>query len=411
MNSRQFVLISLLITLVTISCKNTFEANDVVKLVADAGPDQTTIAGSYVFLDVSKSTGAIDWYEWEQVGGNPGKVVLFSGEDKDKEFVSFNKEGLYKFRLTVKSGEQSSNTDETQVKVLANPNSRFEDANLEIMIRVALNLQIDELTDNTLLMLDSLKSIVTPNYVSSLSGLEYCKNLNYLYMNFQNISDISPLATLTKLKVLSLNQTHLIKDISPLTDLTELEDLDISCNLIQDISPLANLTQLKKLDMQYNENIKDISVLKNLIQLEDLRMAEASIMDLTSLQNLTKLETLWFCDCGLEDISPLSHLTNIITLKLADGNIVDISPLAKMVKLEWVALELNKISDLSPLQNLTKLKYIRLWNNQIQNIKPLVDNLDIGKNDVVGLNNNPLNDISINQYIPILQSREIYITW
>ncbi len=113
----------------------------------------------------------------------------------------------------------------------------------------------------------------------------------------------------------------------------------------------------------------------------------------------------------LKTFSPLSSLTNIVDLKLSFANIIDISPLARMEKLEWLALEKNKISNLSPLQNLTKLRYVRVWDNQITNIKPLVDNPNIGKGDIVGLNGNPLDDVSINQYIPILQSREIYITW
>ncbi len=411
MNFKQFTLILLFLTLVLFSCKNALDSKD-NKLVADAGPDQTTLAGSYVVLDAGKSTGAIDWYEWEQVGGNPGKVILFSGEDKDKQLVSFNKEGLYKFKLIVKSGEESSNPDEININVLPNLNSRFEDVNLEIYVRAALKKQMDELTDEALLKLDSLLySFPTPDKVTSLVGLESCKNLQVLFLSLQNISDISPLATLTNLKELSLNQNRLIKDISPLANLTELEYLDIFGNLIKDLSPLANLIKLKYLNLRYNEEINDISALKNMTQLVDLKMAAASITDLAPLNNLTKLQILWFTNCGVEDISPLSSLTNIVDLKLSFANIIDISPLARMEKLEWLALEKNKISNLSPLQNLTKLRYVRVWDNQIVNIKPLVNNPNIGKGDIVGLDGNPLDDVSINQYIPILQSRGIYITW
>ena len=67
-----------------------------------------------------------------------------------------------------------------------------------------------------------------------------------------------------------------------------------------------------------------------------------------------------------------------------------------------MALKQNKIFDISPLQNLPSLSYIWLWDNQITNIKPLVDNPNISQGDIVGLDNNPLDEISINEYIPAL---------
>jgi hypothetical protein len=82
-----------------------------------------------------------------------------------------------------------------------------------------------------------------------------------------------------------------------------------------------------------------------------------------------------------------------------------------MKKLEWVALENNKISDISALGYLLNLKYVRLWDNQITNIKPLVDNAGIEKGDIVGLDGNPLDEISINEYIPTLQARGVVVTW
>ena len=48
--------------------------------------------------------------------------------------------------------------------------------------------------------------------------------------------------------------------------------------------------------------------------------------------------------------------------------------------------------------------------NQITNIKPLVDNPGIGKGDIVGLDGNPLNEKSINEYIPALQARGVHVT-
>jgi hypothetical protein len=63
------------------------------------------------------------------------------------------------------------------------------------------------------------------------------------------------------------------------------------------------------------------------------------------------------------------------------------------------------------LQNLLNLSYVRLWDNQITDIKPLVDNSGIGDGDIVALTGNPLNEKTLDEYIPALQARGVTITW
>ena len=412
MKHRRLSIITFLSTIIGMSlfsCHNSVNSNN-AGLKANAGEDQETIVGSYVILDAGQSTGEIDWYGWEQDEENPDTVKVFSSSDDPSQLVGFVKEGMYKFRLTVKSGEESSDPDEVRITVLPNPSSRFEDPNLEIMVRAKLEIQIAELTDSDLLRLDSLQCIVTPDKVVSLEGIENCKNLIFLGMSVEQISDISPVSTLVKLKRLDLDQNRLIADISPLSGLTELEWLNLDSNLITDISALVNLIKLKYLNLQLNP-IMSLDAVKNMTELETLKLFQANLTDVSMLANLSKLECLWIIQSNVIDISSFSTLTNIKNLHLAWNQISDISSLANMEKLEWVALEQNQITDISPLQNLPNLSYVRLWDNQITNIKPLVDNPNIGEGDIVGLNDNPLDEISINEYIPELQERGVAVTW
>ncbi|MBN2411203.1 leucine-rich repeat domain-containing protein, partial [candidate division KSB1 bacterium] len=293
-----------------------------------------------------------------------------------------------------------------------NPNlhSLFADPNLEIAIRYTLKIPTDELTDNNLLSVDSLQPVAGLEDITLLDGLEHCKNLVYLEMGLQNITDISALETLTKLKRVGLDQNRKIENITPLANLTDLEWLNLDSNLIEDISPLKNLTKLIYLNLQYN-SITDISVLKNIKNLRELWMSQASINDLFYISHMNKLEHLWLNKCGINNIINITNLTNIKVLKLAWNNIDDISSLRNLEKLEWLALEMNKITEISSLKKLYNLRYVRLWDNQISDIKPLVDNPAINKGDIVGLNGNPLNEKSINEYIPILQSRGVYVSW
>ena len=68
-------------------------------------------------------------------------------------------------------------------------------------------------------------------------------------------------------------------------------------------------------------------------------------------------------------------------------------------------------NDLEPLTGLTNLYYLDLGNNLITNIQPLVQNTGIGSNDYVNLTGNPLDDISINTYIPQLQARGVTVNY
>lgn len=398
----------IILFLFLITCKNIYETND-KKLSANAGSDQITIVGSYVLLDATKSVGPIDWYQWEQNVQNPAKVILFSGNDQVDPKIGFIAPGIYKFSLTVKSGSLCSEPDEVNVEVNTNPFKSFEDPNLEIIVRMALARRVEELTESTLSNLDSLKFIPTPNRISSLKGIERCSNLADIEMGLQDLSDISPLMTLNKIKRLSLDQNYRIFNIAPLSGLTELEWLNLSENRITDIFPLKNLVNLKYLNLSSNR-IVDISVLENMRELRELYLFDASIHDLSALSNLKNLERLWLTRCDIEDISSLNQLVNIKNLKLAWNRIHDIASLSFMEKLEWVALEKNEIYDISSFSNLHNVKYVRLWDNKIVNIKPLVDNSTIGKGDIIGLEGNPLDEISVKKYIPTLQARGVIIT-
>lgn len=413
----RYLLIVISMFLFILSCDSSTQTED-TKLVANAGEDQTTIVGSYAIFDPTNSTGNYGWLEWKQDENNPDTVRILSHSRDSDQFlnihkVAFVKEGVYKFKLRVKkdyNDNSRSEYDELVITVNPNLNSKFEDPNLEATVRVKIDLQTEELTDDVLLNLDSLQYMPTPDRITSLSGIEYCRNLIYLQMGSQSIENISPLAELKKLRILGLDQNRKITDVSPLAELTELEWLNLDSNLLTDISALRNLSQLKYLNLQLN-SITNIDAIKDMKELETLEFFRASFTDISALASLNNLRQLWIVESKLIDISILSRLQNITNLHLAWNQIVDISALSSIEKLEWVALEKNNISNISSLKGLKSLGYLRLWDNQITDIKPLVDNSDIGEGDIVGLNGNPLNEKSINEYIPALQSHGVLVTW
>ena len=104
---------------------------------------------------------------------------------------------------------------------------------------------------------------------------------------------------MTALETLWIDENQIV-DISPLANLTRLQDLDLHTNQIVDVSPLANLKQLQKLDLTYNR-IMDISPLANLTALETLWMPVNRVTDISPLQGLPLTDLRYDEECVLPD--------------------------------------------------------------------------------------------------------------
>jgi hypothetical protein len=179
---------------------------------------------------------------------------------------------------------------------------------------------------------------------SFVPGLENLAMLSLAYCI--DISDLSPLANLTKLRHLELNDCPNIANLSPLVKLTSLTELDLSfCDGISDLSPLAKLTNLRKLALPPTVTTSQLK---------------------TICRNHTKLTwlSLWRCS-KIFDLSPLAKLTNLTELELIScDNISNLSPLTKLTTLTDLELiGCDRISDLSPLAKVTTLTELRLTRN------------------------------------------------
>jgi len=91
--------------------------------------------------------------------------------------------------------------------------------------------------------------------VSDLSPLAELKNLKILTLNNTQVSDLSPLAEVKYLKILTLNNTQ-VSDLSPLAEVKNLEWLNLRNTQVSDLSPLAELKNLEELDLS-NTQVSD----------------------------------------------------------------------------------------------------------------------------------------------------------
>ena len=171
-----------------------------------------------------------------------------------------------------------------QPKATENIDDWMPDKVLQDAVATSLGVTIDQVTKESILNLRILQGERLG--IVNLTGLEYAKKLDSIFLSNNQISDISPLQNLTSLQTLSLNNNQ-ISDISPLQNLTSLMFLQLFHNQISDISPLQNLTSLKNLNLEDNQ-ISDVSPLQNLTSLMLLMLRTNQISDISPLHNLLR---------------------------------------------------------------------------------------------------------------------------
>ena len=125
------------------------------------------------------------------------------------------------------------------------------------------------------------------------------------------------IASITRLNIIAAVDGH-VQNLTGIDQLVNLEHLNanIAPNSeiqISDISPLATMTNLEEVLMSY-QNISDLTPLSGLYNLTSLILNYNSISDLTPLSRLTGLETLHVTSNNITDFRPLAPLVNLTTL-------------------------------------------------------------------------------------------------
>lgn len=298
------------------------------------------------------------------------KLHSYNGED------SFEAEmNEYNFKLTDKSYRKDKNSNEIyksdleKIEALA---VRGMDAAEENLIEVSsikgleycknlktLTISSGEIPD------DNEEIRYSKGAIKDLTPLSNLKKLELLRLSHNEISDVSPLKDLTGLKYLYISHNN-ISDIISLKNLANLESFDFAVNKITDMSIVENFKNLKLLDI-YSNKISNINYIKELEKLTYFRADSNNIENIDALKNLKLLEDLDLGNNKLKDTSVLNGLINLKKLSLKGNNIENLN-LNKLINLDDLNIENNKISDISFLKNSTKLANLNLKKNNIENI-------------------------------------------
>jgi hypothetical protein len=152
------------------------------------------------------------------------------------------------------------------------------------------------------------------NWISDLSPLRELTKLVRLRVAENPLTDISALSELTELRVLRMHRHgDFIGGQNPRTHMGATGLL--FTNAVTDISPLAKLTKLVDLNI-HTQDISDLTPLSGLTSLIELRLAANSFTDLSPLRGLSTLQYLELTGNDISDITPLSGLTNLMQLDL-----------------------------------------------------------------------------------------------
>ena len=287
-------------------------------------------------------------------------------------------------------GFESKLTRDTVNKFLNMP-IPFKDDNLIKAINKELGKPADSnITVEECMALETLNTgpfqIQMPDEVKvkDLYGLQFCSNLKKLFLSYNLVEDLSPIAGLTKLQNVSFRHNK-VKSLEPIKNLINLQELRVDGNNIESIDPstFANIP-LDVLFIAHNplKSVAFLSVLPNELTSFSLSRGELYnsvfeflVTDILS-SDITVLELYDFDMSQNMDI--ISGYENLRRLKLINATLEDISEIAGLTDLGYLDLDHNSISDLSPLMYLTKLRTLFLLNNQIDSIASLVEKAQEG---------------------------------
>jgi hypothetical protein len=149
-----------------------------------------------------------------------------------------------------------------------------------------------------------------------LTLIKDLKNLIYLNLDSNKVSDVSQLKDLKNLTYLNLSLTQ-VSDVSALKDLKNLTSLDLSSTQVSDVSALKDLKNLTSLNL-WGTQVSDVSALKDLKNLTYLYLSSTQVSDVSALKDLKNLTYLYLKYTQVSDVSGLKDLKNLNELYLSE---------------------------------------------------------------------------------------------
>lgn len=219
-----------------------------------------------------------------------------------------------------------------------------------------------------------------------LALLAQCTNLRVLVLDYQQVSDLSPLAELP-LEYLSLTG-NLVSDLRPLSELTGLQVLDLGENPVRSVDALSGLTELQQLTLEAT-GIRSVDSLQG-SNIRFLNVRSTEVADLSPLESCPNLARLIVWEMPDGAAQTLSGLTGLEELRLYATQEVDLSHFAGLQKLRNLDVYGSTISHPEALVLLPELRYVNLGATGLHDSSfliqmPALTDVDLRDNSIADL--------------------------
>lgn len=217
--------------------------------------------------------------------------------------------------------------------------------------------------------------------------LAQCTNLRVLVLDYQQITDLSPLANLP-LEYLSLAGNQ-ISDPEPLSGLRELQVLDLGENPVRSVDALSKLTALQEVTLQAT-GITSVEVFAE-SDIRFLNVRSTWVTDFSPLKSCSSLSRMIVGELPDGAAETLGELVNLTELRLYSTPEVDLSCLTRLQKLRDLDLFGSTVSHPEFLALLPNLRYLNLGQTGISDLSFLKQ---LPAMTDVDLREDPLTDLS-----------------
>jgi internalin A len=207
----------------------------------------------------------------------------------------------------------------------------------------------------------------------------------------QCISDLSPLATLTRLEGLWARETQ-VTDLSPLAGLRALQELYLDDTPVSDLSPLSELPQLTELHLR-NTAVRVLHGLEGSC-LRYLALGGSHVASLTPLNRAAALEELYLEHTNVVDLSALATISNLTHLNLRHTKVADVSALAEHLNLQELDLSNTDVCEIEALGELSDLRHLSLEGSTVFDVSPLHGMTDL---ESLYIRNTPLSESQVGE--------------
>ena len=201
--------------------------------------------------------------------------------------------------------------------------------------------------------------------------LAKCPNLRVLVLDYQEITDITPLKDLP-LEYLSLTGNS-ITDITPLTGMDGLQVLDLAENPVRSADLLAELPELRELSLEATTRVDDYTPLADCVQLTRLVTGFVPEGAVETLSGLTGLVELRLYSTQNVDLSCFTSMQQLQELDLTGSRLVNPEALAQLPSLRNLLLGDTDTSELKFLADMPSLTELDLRDNPLLDLSPLLD--------------------------------------